>query len=125
MCLAAGWVDHSARMGGGLGGGVCALVNDCSGQSVQMAMQSGIPVPLNQRWQRKWIIRILRNRGAHVKGDPMARKDSLVRVSGITSVVTFKDFSLFIWLGVDSVASSFCFLCLLLLIIWTSSTTSL
>ena len=39
----------------------------------------GIPVPLNQRWQRKWIIRILRNRGAHVKGDPMARKDSLVR----------------------------------------------
>ena len=39
----------------------------------------GIPIPLNQRWQRKWIIRILRNRGAHVKGDPMARKDSLVR----------------------------------------------
>ena len=39
----------------------------------------GIPVPLNQRWQRKWIIRILRNRGAHVRGDPMARKDSLVR----------------------------------------------
>ena len=39
----------------------------------------GIRVPLNERWQRKWVIRILRNRGAHVEGDPMAREDSLVR----------------------------------------------
>ena len=39
----------------------------------------GIPVPLNKRWQRKWILRILRNRGAHVEGDPVARADSLVR----------------------------------------------
>jgi hypothetical protein len=36
-------------------------------------------LPLNERWQRRWIIRILRNRGAHVKGDPAARADSLER----------------------------------------------
>jgi hypothetical protein len=34
---------------------------------------------LNERWQRRWIIRILRNRGAHVEGNPAARADSLVR----------------------------------------------
>ena len=39
----------------------------------------GIRLPLNQRWQRRWVIRILRNRGAHVKGDPVARKDALAR----------------------------------------------
>ena len=39
----------------------------------------GIRLPLNERWQRRWIIRILRNRGAHVKGDPAARADSLER----------------------------------------------
>ena len=39
----------------------------------------GVRLPLNQRWQRRWIIRILRNRGAHVKGDSNAREDSLVR----------------------------------------------
>ena len=39
----------------------------------------GIRFPLNKRWQRRWIIRILRNRGAHVEGNPPARADSLVR----------------------------------------------
>ena len=39
----------------------------------------GIRLPLNERWQRRWIIRILRNRGAHVEGNPAARADSLVR----------------------------------------------
>lgn len=39
----------------------------------------GIRLPLNKRWQRRWVIRILRNRGAHVQGDPIARADSLVR----------------------------------------------
>jgi dienelactone hydrolase len=39
----------------------------------------GIRLPLNQRWQRRWIIRILRNRGAHTEGNPSARTDSLVR----------------------------------------------
>lgn len=39
----------------------------------------GIRWPLNQRWQRRWVIRILRNRGAHVQGHPTARADSLVR----------------------------------------------
>ena len=39
----------------------------------------GIRFPLNQRWQRRWIIRILRNRGAHMEGNPHARADSFVR----------------------------------------------
>ncbi|RJU93565.1 MAG: hypothetical protein DWC08_03415 [Candidatus Poseidoniales archaeon] len=39
----------------------------------------GIRLPLNQRWQRRWVIRILRNRGAHVEGHPTARADSLHR----------------------------------------------
>ncbi|RPG71961.1 MAG: hypothetical protein CBD52_003775 [Euryarchaeota archaeon TMED192] len=39
----------------------------------------GIRLPLNERWQRKWIIRLLRNRGAHVQGNPPARADSLER----------------------------------------------
>ncbi len=39
----------------------------------------GIRWPLNERWQRRWVIRMLRNRGAHVKGDPIARADSLIR----------------------------------------------
>ena len=39
----------------------------------------GIWWPLNERWQRRWIIRILRNRGAHVEGHPTARSDALVR----------------------------------------------
>ena len=39
----------------------------------------GIRWPLNQRWQRRWVIRILRNRGAHVQGHPTARADALVR----------------------------------------------
>ena len=39
----------------------------------------GIRWPLNQRWQRRWVIRILRNRGAHVRGDPTARADALIR----------------------------------------------
>ena len=39
----------------------------------------GIRLPLNQRWQRRWVIRILRNRGAHVEGNLDARADSLVR----------------------------------------------
>ena len=39
----------------------------------------GIRLPLNERWQRRWIIRLLRNRGAHVKGNPSARADSLDR----------------------------------------------
>ena len=39
----------------------------------------GIRFPLNQRWQRRWIIRILRNRGAHMEGNPDARADSFVR----------------------------------------------
>ncbi|MDG1524549.1 MAG: dienelactone hydrolase family protein [Candidatus Thalassarchaeaceae archaeon] len=39
----------------------------------------GIRLPLNERWQRRWIVRILRNRGAHVQGNPSARADSLER----------------------------------------------
>ena len=39
----------------------------------------GIRWPLNKRWQRKWVIRFLRNRGAHVEGNPVARADSLER----------------------------------------------
>ena len=39
----------------------------------------GIRWPLNERWQRRWVIRILRNRGAHVEGNPSARADSLER----------------------------------------------
>ena len=42
----------------------------------------GIRLPLNERWQRRWIIRILRNRGAHVEGNPAARADSLERAKG-------------------------------------------
>ena len=38
----------------------------------------GIILPLNERWQRRWIIRILRNRGAHVQGNLSAREDALV-----------------------------------------------
>ena len=41
----------------------------------------GIKLPLNQRWQRRWVIRILRNRGAHMEGNPAARADSFVRAS--------------------------------------------
>ena len=41
----------------------------------------GIRLPLNERWQRRWVIRILRNRGAHVEGNPTARADSLVRAA--------------------------------------------
>ena len=39
----------------------------------------GIRLPLNQRWQRRWVIRILRIRGAHVEGQPAPRADSLIR----------------------------------------------
>jgi hypothetical protein len=39
----------------------------------------GIRFPLNERWQRKWVIRLLRNRGAHVQGNASARADSLER----------------------------------------------
>ena len=39
----------------------------------------GIRLPLNEPWQRKWVIRLLRNRGAHVQGNPSARADSLER----------------------------------------------
>lgn len=39
----------------------------------------GVRFPLNQRWQRRWVIRILRNRGAHMEGNPEARADSLLR----------------------------------------------
>ena len=39
----------------------------------------GIRWPLNHRWQRKWAIRFLRIRGAHVEGNPAARADSLER----------------------------------------------
>ena len=39
----------------------------------------GIRWPLNERWQRKWVIRFLRNRGAHIEGNPVARADSLNR----------------------------------------------
>ena len=39
----------------------------------------GILFPLNQLWQRRLIIRILRNRGAHMEGNPDARADSFVR----------------------------------------------
>ena len=39
----------------------------------------GIRWPLNERWQRRWVIRFLRNRGAHVEGNPAARTDSLER----------------------------------------------
>ena len=39
----------------------------------------GIRLPLNERWQRRWIIRILRNRGAHAEGNSTARADALVR----------------------------------------------
>ena len=39
----------------------------------------GIRLPLNKRWHRRWIIRILRNRGATVEGNPIARADALVR----------------------------------------------
>ena len=39
----------------------------------------GIRWPLNERWHRRWVIRILRNRGAHVEGNPAARADSLER----------------------------------------------
>ena len=39
----------------------------------------GIRWPLNQRWQRRWVIRILRNRGAHVQGHATARADALIR----------------------------------------------
>ena len=39
----------------------------------------GVRLPLNERWQRRWVIRILRNRGAHVEGNAAARTDSLVR----------------------------------------------
>ena len=39
----------------------------------------GLHLPLNKRWQRRWIIRILRNRGATVEGNPEARADALVR----------------------------------------------
>ena len=42
----------------------------------------GIRLPLNERWQRRWVIRILRNRGAHVEGNLSARVDSLVRARG-------------------------------------------
>ena len=39
----------------------------------------GLRWPLNERWQRRWVIRILRNRGAYVEGNPAARADSLER----------------------------------------------
>ena len=39
----------------------------------------GLHLPLNKRWQRRWIIRILRNRGATVEGNPEARADALFR----------------------------------------------
>ena len=39
----------------------------------------GLSLPLNHRWQRSWIIRILRNRGATVEGHPEARADALNR----------------------------------------------
>ena len=39
----------------------------------------GIRWPLNERWQRKWVIRFLRNRGAHIEGNPEARADSIER----------------------------------------------
>ena len=39
----------------------------------------GIRLPLNQRWQRRWVIRILRIRGAHVEGNPAARSDAMLR----------------------------------------------
>tara|TARA_B100001564_G_scaffold350943_1_gene356085 strand:+ start:1118 stop:2008 length:891 start_codon:yes stop_codon:yes gene_type:complete len=39
----------------------------------------GVRWPLNKRWQRRWAIRILRNRGAHVEGHPNARSDALDR----------------------------------------------
>ena len=39
----------------------------------------GLHLPLNKRWQRRWIIRILRNRGATVEGNPEACADALVR----------------------------------------------
>jgi dienelactone hydrolase len=45
----------------------------------------GVRLPLNQRWQRRWIIRILRNRGAHVEGNPAARADSLKRAKKFLS----------------------------------------
>ena len=41
----------------------------------------GIRLPLNQRWQRRWVIRLLRIRGAHVEGNPEARADSLARAT--------------------------------------------
>ena len=39
----------------------------------------GLRLPMNKHWQRKWIIRILRNRGATVEGNPEARADTLKR----------------------------------------------
>ena len=39
----------------------------------------GLRLPMNKHWQRKWIIRILRNRGATVEGNPEARADALKR----------------------------------------------
>ncbi len=39
----------------------------------------GIRLPLNKRWQRRWVIRILRNRGATVEGNPESRTDALVQ----------------------------------------------
>ena len=39
----------------------------------------GFRWPLNERGQRRGAIRILRNRGAHVEGNPAARADSLER----------------------------------------------
>ena len=39
----------------------------------------GLRLPVNKRWQRRWILRLLRNRGATVEGHPEARADALVR----------------------------------------------
>ena len=39
----------------------------------------GLRLPTNKRWQRRWVIRLLRNRGATVEGNPEARADALVR----------------------------------------------
>jgi len=50
----------------------------------------GIRLPLNERWQRKWVIRILRNRGAHVQGNPAARVDSLKRGRDFLVELLFK-----------------------------------
>ena len=39
----------------------------------------GLRLPVNKRWQRRLILRLLRNRGATVEGNPEARADALKR----------------------------------------------